>query len=150
MTRFKVGMADAEVEVETISATLSFADEAYRTEYDSEHQIWYQNGITFTNNKNDTTTNVAPYYNPVRLYKDSEVVIAAPGYSYNTQIVFDCDSGKNGKYVTNLINSITRGTVSVSGDKVTVTFGGLSNTGTYIIESLSGEVRLDSLTIYYL
>ena len=135
---------------ETISATLSFADEAYRTEYDSKHQIWYQNGITFTNNKNDTTTNVAPYFNPVRLYKGSEVVIAAPGYSYTTQIVFDCDSGKSGTYVTNLINSITRGTVSVSDDKVTVTFGGLSNTSTYIIDELYGEVRLDSLTIYYL
>lgn len=134
----------------TISATLSFADKAHRTKYSNEQQIWVQNGITFTNNKGKSTNNLGDYYNPVRLYKDSEVVIAAPGYSDTTQIVFDCDSGKNGEYVTNLFNSIKIGEVSQSGDKVTVTFSGLSNTGTYIIESLSGQVRLDSLTIYYL
>lgn len=132
-------------EGETKSATLSFADDTYRTECDSEHQIWEQNGIIFKNYKNDTTTNVAPYYNPVRLYKGSEVVIVPPGYGSQTQIVFDCN---NASYAEVLEDSITVGTVSRSGDKVTVTFTGLSNTGTYTIDELSGQVRLDSLTIY--
>ena len=132
-------------EGETISATLSFADAANRVECDTDHQIWYQNGITFKNYKNGTTTNVADYYNPVRLYKGSEVVIVPPGYGSQTQIVFDCSSSS---YAEVLEKSITVGTVSRSGDKVTVTVGGLSNTGTYTIDELSGQVRLDSLTIY--
>lgn len=135
-----------------ISATLSFADVAYRTEIDEEHQVWVQNGITFTNNKNDTDTNVAGYYNPVRLYKGSEVVIVPPGLGYVTQIVFDC---YNSSYANALRDSIVgtdsvSGTVSVSGDKVTVSIGGLSNTGAYTIDELSSQVRLNSLTIYYL
>lgn len=138
-------------EGETISATLSFASKDQRTYFDLEKQIWEQNGITFTNNMASGNTYLSDIANPVRLYKDSEVVIAAPGYGYITQIVFDCDdTNDDADYMTALKNYITTGTVSVSGDKVTVTFGGLSNTGTYTIDKLSSQVRLDSLTIYYI
>lgn len=140
-----ITQAKQDAEDEIISATLSFADVANRKEYSPDQQVWEQNGITFTNNKNGTNTNVANYYNPVRLYKGSEVVIVPPGYGSQTQIVFDCN---NASYAEVLEDSITVGTVSRSGDKVTVTYGGLTNTGTYTIESLSGQVRLDSLTIY--
>jgi hypothetical protein len=142
-----VSQAAKPAEGATISATLSFADVANRKQFDSEHQIWEQNGIIFKNYKNDSNTNVANYYNPARVYKGSKVVIVPPGVGSQTQIVFDC---YNASYAKALYDSIKIDTCLLSDDKVTVTFSGFSglSNGTYIIDSLSGQVRLDSLTIY--
>lgn len=43
------------------TATLSFADKAQRTSFSTAQQVWEQNGITFTNNKASSTTNVADF-----------------------------------------------------------------------------------------
>lgn len=124
-------------------ATLSFASTAQRTSLSASQQVWEQNGIIFTNNKASSTTAVADYSKPARLYAGSSVEIEAPGNI--TKIVFDCNSSS---YATAMKNSIgTAATVSVSSDKVTVELDGTSNS--FTVAKLTAQVRLDSLTVTY-
>ena len=121
---------------ENLEATLSFADKAQRTSYSTSKQVWEQNGIILTNEKGSSTSNVADYANPARFYKNSNITIEAPGNI--TQIEFNCVSG----YVI----SVT-GATTTSGTTVTVTLDGTSDT--YTIESLSAQVRLNSVVVNY-
>ncbi len=122
--------------------TLSFADKAQRQEFTTSLQIWEQDGIKVTNNKSASTSNVADYAKPARFYAGSELIIEGVGM---TTIVFDCNSSS---YATSLKNSITAGngvTVTVSSDKVTVTFE--TAVDSFTIVKLSAQVRMDSITV---
>lgn len=131
------------VSAEAKSATLTFDDKAKRTTFNTSKQVWTENGVTFTNNKAASTTNVADYAKPVRLYASSSITVEAPGNI--TKIVFDCNSSS---YATALKNSIgTTATVSVSSDKVTVTLDGSSTT--FTVAKLTAQIRMDSLTVDY-
>ena len=126
------------------TATLSFADKAQRTVFNSNQQVWEQNGITLTNDKAASTSAVADYVNPARFYKSSKITIKCT-LGTITQIVFDCNSSS---YATALKSSITSGTATVSSDKVTVVPAAESDE--YVIASLTGgQVRMDALTITY-
>ena len=103
--------------------------------------MWAENGITFTNNKGSSTSNVGDYAKPARLYKSSQAIVAC-SLGNITQIIFDCNTNA---YATELKNSISGSTVSA--DKVTVTCDGSSNE--FTISKLSGQVRLDALTVSY-
>ena len=122
-------------------ATLSFADIANRTAFDTSHQVWEQNGITLTNNKGASTTNVADYSNPARFYKSSQLIIeTTKGMS---KIVFKCTESK---YTTALVSSIGGSATSAS-NEVTVELNGETS---YTIESLTGgQVRMNSLTVTF-
>ena len=122
-------------------ATLSFADKANRTALDTNHQVWEQNGITLTNNKGASTTNVADYSNPARFYKSSQLIIeTTKGMS---KIVFKCTESK---YTTALVSSIGGSATSAS-NEVTVELNGETS---YTIESLTGgQVRMNSLTVTF-
>ena len=127
-----------------VTATLTFDNTSKRTEYTASIQVWEENGITFTNNKSSSTSNVADYSKPARLYKDSKVTVKVDGNI--TKIEFDCNSSS---YATALKDSIKGATVSVSGDKVTVVLDGTSNE--FIIEKLTGgQVRIDGVTVTYI
>ena len=123
-------------------ATLSFADKAQRTSYSTSQQVWEQNGITFTNDKASSTTNVADYAKPARLYASSSVTIECSSGNI-TQIVFDCNSSS---YATALKNSIGS-SATASSDKVTIVLDG--STTTFTIAKLTAQVRLDALTVTY-
>ena len=124
-------------------AKLSFADKAQRTVFDSSKQVWVQNGIVLTNNKGGSTNAVADYANPARFYKNSEIIVEYS--SPIRKIIFDCNSSS---YATALQSSITSGTVSADGKKITVTLSEPANS--YTIAALSGgQVRMDGLTVYY-
>ena len=126
------------------TATLSFANKAQRTVFNSNQQVWEQNGITLTNDKAASTSAVADYANPARFYKSSKITIKCT-LGTITQIVFDCNSSS---YATALKSSITSGTVTVSSDKVTVVPAAESDE--YVIASLTGgQVRMDALTVTY-
>ena len=125
------------------TATLSFANKAQRTSYSTDKQVWEQNGITFTNNKSSSTTNVADYANPARLYANSEVVIEFG--KKMTEIKFTCSSSE---YAAALKKSITvDASVSVSGSDVTATLTAPSTS--FTIARLDAQVRLSSLTVTY-
>ena len=124
-------------------ATLTFDNTSKRTTYTGAQQVWEENGITLTNNKAASTTNVGDYASPARFYKSSEIIVNAPGNI--TNIVFNCSSSS---YATALKNSIKEGAVTASGSAVTVT--GISTSETFTISSLTGgQVRMNSLTVTY-
>ena len=122
-------------------AELNFADVANRTSFDTNAQVWEQNGITVTNNKASSTSNVADYSNPARFYKSSSLTIECAGM---TKIEFVCN---NGTYATALQNSITDAnvTVTVSGTSVYVEFA--TATDSFTIETLSAQVRVNSIYV---
>lgn len=121
--------------------TLSFADKANRTEFSTEKQVWQQNGITVTNEKASSASNVADYYNPARFYKNSSLEIAYPG-----MIKFEA-ACTNTDYATALKNSIAGATVTVSGATVTVELPAAADS--FYISALSGgQVRVSSITVY--
>lgn len=129
----------------TVEASLSFASTAQRDSQTSSKQVWSNEGITFTNNKGSSTTDVANYSNPVRLYKNSEIIVEHTSGEI-TKIVFDCNSSA---YATALKNSIgtpnSNTTVTVSSDKVTVTFA--NAVASFSAKLTSDQVRLDALTV---
>ncbi|MBQ8721500.1 MAG: fibronectin type III domain-containing protein [Paludibacteraceae bacterium] len=126
------------------TATLTFNDKSKRTTFTTTQQVWTENGITLTNNKAKSTTNVADYADPARFYKSSEIIISIGDLGKIKQIVFDCN---NESYASAMSNSIDD-TTTISSDKVTLTLDGTSNT--YTIPSLSGgQVRMDALTVTY-
>ncbi len=121
------------------TATLSFASTAQRKSQTASQQVWEQNGITFTNNKASSTTNVANYSNPVRLYANSEVIVEHANTM--TKIVFVC-SGSS--YATALKNSIGDA-ATASGSNVTVE----PNSTSFTIAKLTAQVRVNSITVTY-
>ena len=124
-------------------ATLSFADVANRISYSTLQQVWQQYGITFTNNKG-SGTDVGDYSNPVRLYKNSEVIVEKEGMM---KIVFNCNSGA---YATSLYNSILEGSgISKSVDSKIVTVVFSSPVDSFTIDAISAALRIDSLTVTY-
>ena len=124
--------------------TLSFSSTDNRTTFTTSQQVWAANGITVTNNKGSSTSNVADYSNPARFYKSSQLIVSATGI---LKIEFTCNSAS---YATALQSSIAAAdgvSVSVSGSVVTVTFADAVDS--FTIASLTGgQVRMNSLTVY--
>ena len=137
---------EAEGGGDEVEATLSFADKAQRTSFSTTKQVWEQNGITFTNDKEASTNAVADYAKPVRLYANSKVTITAPGNI--TKIVFDANSSSYATAMKNSIGTPAGATVTVSSDKVTVTIAS-PNATSFVVAKLTAQVRLDSITVTY-
>ena len=137
-----LSMAAFTVSAESENATISFADVANRTSVSTEQQVWEQNGITVTNDKAGSTSNVADYSNPVRFYKNSSVTIAYPDMA---QITVNCNSAS---YATALVNSISdaNATVTVADKAVTIVFANAVDS--FVVAALSAQIRVDSITVY--
>lgn len=135
-----MGTAERKENKSTASATLTFDDKSKRTEFSTTKQVWMENGITLTNDKDKSTSNVADYAKPARFYAKSTITITAPGNL--TMIEFDCNSNS---YATDLGSSIS-GSV-VSSDKVSVTLDGNSTSQTY---TLTAQARVDAVTVTYI
>ena len=129
--------------LQAVEATITFDDISKRTTLTSTQQVWEENDIKVTNDKDASSTAIADYHKPARFYKGSKLTVTAPGVI--TNIVFDCNSTS---YATALNNSGLTGEVSVASDKVTVTLDGSSNE--YVVSMTNGQVRMDSITVTYL
>ena len=124
--------------------TLSFSSTDNRTTFTTSQQVWAANGITLTNNKGASTSNVADYYNPARFYKSSQLIVAATGI---LKIEFTCNSASYASALQSSITAADGGTVSINGSVVTVTFA--DPIDSYTIASLTGgQVRVNSITVY--
>ena len=132
--------------VET-TETLSFANKAQRTSFSTTQQIWEQNGIIFTNKKASSSTNVADYANPVRLYQGSSVTVDVEEGSIS-KIVFDCNSTTYANTVKTSMGTVSGASVEVSSDKVTVIFA--TPVESHTIATLNAQVRLDSISVTFL
>ena len=124
---------------EEITGAISFDNANQRTLRDNNKQVWTNGGITLTNEKNTSDTDVSDRTNPVRFYQNQSLKIEAPGPI--TKIVFNANSSA---YATNLKNSIAGS--SVSGNTVTVTMSGVTE---FTIAQLTGDVRLNSISVTY-
>ena len=138
-----VPMLALNVAAEEASATLSFADKAQRTTYTTSQQVWQQNGITATNNKAKSTSNVGDYVKPARFYKSSELIIEC-SLGNISKIDVACNTAA---YATALKDSVTSGTATVSDKIVTITPATSGNT--YTVSAMGAQVRVDSITVYY-
>ena len=121
-------------------ATLTFDDTSKRTVSTESQQVWTENGITLTNNKAGSSNNVVTNFNPVRLYKNSEIVITAPGNI--TKIVFECNGSSY------YLNDYGTGSCTDTGATKTVTFDGSTNS--IVITLNSNQARFNSITVTYL
>ncbi len=125
----------------TGEGTLTFDNTSKRTIFTTSQQVWTENGVTLTNNKANSTNNVADYAEPARFYSGSHIIIEC-SKGKMTQIVFDCNSSA---YANDLKTSIGA-SATVSSDKVTLTLDG--TTQSWLIE-LTAQVRMDALTVTY-
>ena len=122
---------------------LSFSSTDYRTQYSTEKQVWVNDNITFENEKGNGN-NVANYSNPVRLYKNSVVKVSF--ISNMKKIVFNCNTNAYATALANSIGESSNFTETISGKIVTIEY---SNPETFLkINSLSEQVRLDSIVVY--
>ncbi|MBQ6832215.1 MAG: hypothetical protein IJO28_06210 [Oscillospiraceae bacterium] len=126
---------------------ISFADVANRTTYTSQQQVWQQNGITVTNDKASSSTNIGDYADPARFYKGSQVTIAYPGM---TKIVVDAAITSSKDYATPWVDSIAAAgsdnvTATISGEEVTIIFA--QPVDSFTVEMSAGQARADKMTI---
>ena len=124
------------------NTTISFASTAQRKSQTTAAQVWENGGVTFTNNKASSSTSVANYSNPVRLYQNSQIIVACDNM---TKIVFDANNSSYATALKNSIGTVTGATVTVSSDKVTVTY--TNPVDSLNIAKLTAQIRLDSLTV---
>ena len=126
--------------VEEVEATLSFGSTANRVSQTTSQQVWTANGVTLTNDKDKSTSNVGNFSNPARFYKSSKITITADGNNIS-KIVFNCN---NTTYATSLKNSIGAD-ATVSGKVVTVVFG--TAVTSYSASLTDGQVQVDSIVV---
>ena len=128
------------------TATITFdANKTQRTVFSTSQQVWQEGSITFTNNKSSSTSSVGDYGNPVRLYANSESVVQCANGTIS-EISFTCN---NTSYATTLKNSITTSNDAVTVDSKVVTISFDTPVESYTIAKLTGQVRLNSLTVTY-
>ena len=121
-------------------AVLDLSNKNNRTEFSTSKQVWSANGITVTNEKGSSSSNVADYA-PPRFYANSTVTVEGIGMK---TIVFVCN---NSSYANALKNSISdsNATATVSGSNVTVTFNNAVDSFTI---KLTAQVRMgNSITV---
>ena len=88
-----------EPEKQEVTLTLDLSNAGNRTAFSTAQQVWKQNEIILTNDK-DTGSNIADY-TPPRFYKNSKITIECKGMK---TIVFNCSSAS---YATSLQKSLT-------------------------------------------
>ena len=127
--------------VATLPATISFESRDNRVSLSGEEQVWSQNGLTITIGQGTSTSPIADYADPVRIYKSHTVTISAGGTAF-TQIVFTTGDGKGTTGISGA--TIEGGTITVDGDIVTVTFDTAVTSITFVANA---QVRVYSIEV---
>lgn len=130
------------VEGEISEITIDFSTTDQRTGYSTEQQVWTNGALTFTNDKDTSTTDVGDYSNPVRLYKNSSVTIACAGM---TQIVIV--SNGTSDYKANLTGSLDAAGVTYTTSDDTYTILLAEPTDTFTVSLSAGQARFKSITV---
>lgn len=139
-TTVKVETAEEGAALPVLAASISFADKANRVSQDVNSQVWEQNGITFTNNKGSSTSNVADYANPVRCYKSSDIQVEYTGI---VKLVFHCNSTSNLVSCNNISGG---GVLTTEGTIVTITFE--TPVDIVTLTTLGVQARINSIDVY--
>ena len=134
----------APISGDTATATINFNSTGNRTSFSTELQVWQQNGITVTNNKASSTSNVGNYSNPARFYANSELIVTST-VGKIVSMVFNCYGEDATKYLS---GSYDGATLTSNGATVTVTLATPSESFTFA--SLANQVRVNSIDVTYL
>ena len=121
--------------------TLDFSTTDNRTSITSSQQVWEQNGIKLTNDKDSSTSNIADYSNPARFYKSSKITIEYPSM---IGIIFHCNDET---YAKALGETIGGDTAIISGKQVTLTFS--EPTDSWTIKLTVSKIFMDYLEVEY-
>ena len=132
-------------DVLTEDVEISFKDKNNRTFFSSSQQIWEQNGIVLTNNKENSTNDIADYSNPARFYKSSKVKIESTVGKFN-QIVVNTDGKEYSSALVSSINS-TYDNVATSNDSTTVTISFDESVSSIEFVLTGGQVRINTITL---
>ena len=130
-----------------VERSLSFADKADRISYSTSQQVWSQNGITLTNDKASSSSNVGDYSNPARFYAGSSLRVEAGGNDMY-KIVFNCSSSSYASQLHSSIGTVSGADVEDSGTYVTVSFK--SPVTSFSVAQLAAQVRMNSISVTYL
>ncbi len=128
--------------VEVLAATITFSDLANRVSQDGNSQVWTQNGVTLTNNKASSSNDVANYYNPVRCYKGSDVIIEYGKEISKLVITF---SGKSNALQTG--DTVTGGTLTVNSNTVSTIVLDPHSTS-FTLSNLPRQLRITKIEVY--
>lgn len=123
------------------NASLSFANKEQRTTFNTNQQVWEQNGIKMINDKDNSTNAIADYANPARFYQNSKVTVEAAGM---TKVVITTGGSS---YATALVNSaktIAGATVTSSGNTVTITFAEAVDSFSF---SCTAQIRVATIVV---
>lgn len=130
-----------------VERSLSFADKADRISYSTSQQVWSQNGITLTNDKASSSSNVGDYSNPARFYSGSSLRVEAGGNDMY-KIVFNCSSSSYASQLHSSIGTVSGADVEDSGTYVTVSFK--SPVTSFSVAQLAAQVRMNSISVTYM
>lgn len=101
--------------------TIDFREETQRVSQNASSQVWKSGVFTFTNNKGSSKTDVSANFNPVRCYKDSNIVLSVEGGTISS-VSFATGGDYYGKnYDFNGSETVSAGTLSRNGDSATLT-----------------------------
>ncbi len=120
--------------------TISFATTDQRTSLTTANQTWVSGGLTFANDQDASTSSVADFSNPVRLYKSSKVTISAKGIA---KIVINVNTGKP---IADVQTSLTNAgaTFTTEGQVITITFDTPVDSFAF---SCAAQIRFDSIEV---
>ena len=124
-------------------ATITFDDTSKRIVGTTSQQKWVENGVTVTNDKAASSTNVnTTYFNPIRVYAHSSLTIAFPGM---TKIEITTSGAS---YATALAGSDFGSNATVTTNDTVVTIVLASAVDTFVIADVNAQTRLNSITVY--
>ena len=121
--------------------TIVFDDTSKRTEFTTEIQIWTENGVTVTNEKAASRSNVADYFKPARFYAASSLKVEFTGMK---TLLFKCNTAGHAEALFNSI-SADGVKVTIAGTEVLIELAEASDV--FFIETLAAQVRVDSITV---
>ena len=124
------------------TATISFADKAQRTVYNTSQQVWEQNGIVVTNDKASSTSNVGDYANPARFYKNSKVTIQCTLGNIKKIEISGWGDSKYNVWATSIGSE-----AAASGSSVVITPTAVSDT--YVANMTGGQARAGQMVVTY-
>ncbi len=111
----KIGENDYALDLPAFDATIEFTDVENRTEFSADKQVWTMNGITLSNT--DSKDLKETYYNPIRLYSDSNVTISYTGMK---ELYIYCQTEYNAEALAGI--AIDGATVTADGCIVKIAF----------------------------
>ena len=131
------------------TALINFATTAHRVSQDENSQVWKSHDeiVTLTVSKGESTTNVADYYNPIRIYKYHHVEFSA--LHKIEEIVITANSAKYASDMLGDALAVTGGTVALGDDGVTITITAAADVTSVSFANDNAQTRWNEVEIHY-